>query len=121
MDLRPDPQPAGTAGRISSVNGSGPPGDAKAATILAECRKQRIRALRWAAVSGALVVAIAAATVLAAIHGSFRGAIVFLIPVVGVINLMRLAQCLLALSKIRSAERLVRAAQEGARRTVKGD
>ena len=40
-----------------------------AAEILADCRRQRTRALRWIAFTGALVVALVALTVLAAVDG----------------------------------------------------
>jgi hypothetical protein len=88
------------------------------AGILAECRRQRRRALRWAVISGVLIVAVLIATLLAAAHNAYHGAVVFLIPVIIVVNLVRLAQCLAALGKIRRAERLVRDAQD---RLPRGD
>ncbi len=122
MDQRPDPRIAASmpaVGRGNSLNGSGPPGDDQATAILAECRKQRKRALRWAVISGVLVAALIVATVLAAARGAYHGVAVFLIPVLLVINLVRLAQCLVALGRIRRAERLVRAAQAEAKITTR--
>jgi hypothetical protein len=122
MDQRPDPRIAAglrAEARGISPNGSGPPGDQQAAAILAECRKQRKRALRWAVISGVLAAALVVATVLAAARGDYHGVAVFLIPVLLVINLVRMAQCLVALGKIRRAERLVRAAQAEARITTR--
>lgn len=83
----------------------------QAAAMLAECQAQRVRALRWAVISGALVVALVVATVLAAAEGHYRGLAAVLIPLLLVINLLRLAQSLVALGKIGKAERLVRDAQ----------
>jgi hypothetical protein len=120
MDQRPDPRIAASmpaVGHGNSLNGSGPSGDDQATAILAECRKQRKRALRWAVISGVLVAALLVATVLAAAREAYHGVAVFLIPVLLVINLVRLAQCLVALGKIRRAERLVRAAQAEAQIT----
>jgi hypothetical protein len=91
---------------------SGPGGNGeRGADILAECRRHRVRALRRAVISGVLIVAVLVGTVAAAARGAYHGAIVFLIPVIVVINLVRLAQCLMALGKIRRAEHLVRDAQ----------
>jgi hypothetical protein len=82
-----------------------------AAEILADCRRQRTRALRWVAFTGALVVALAALTVLAAVDGRYHGLIVVLVPVLLVMNLFRFGQCVAAFGKIRRAEQIVRAAQ----------
>lgn len=122
MYQRPDPRIAASlpgVGRGNSLNGSGPPDDQQAAAILAECRKQRARALRWAIISGVLAAALIVATVVAAARGAYHGVAVFLIPVLLLINLMRMAQCLVALGKIRRAERLVRAAQAEAQITTR--
>jgi hypothetical protein len=83
----------------------------EAAGILAECRRQRTRAWRWVALTGLLAVLLVAAAVYAATDGKFHGIAVILIPVLLVINLLRLALCLAALRKIDRAERLVRDAQ----------
>lgn len=101
-----EPVTAGPAG--------GEPGPS-ARDILADCRRQRRRALGWAAISGSLLVALVVATLVAAARDSYHGPVVILIPVIIVLNLLRLAQCLAALSKIRRAERLVREAREGYR------
>jgi len=93
-----------------SLAGPGTP-DARAGDILAQCRHQRRRALGWAAVSGVLLVALVAGTLVAAARDAFHGVAVVLIPVLMVINLVRLAQCLAALAKVRRAERLVREAR----------
>lgn len=83
----------------------------QAEAILAECRRQRARAVRWAGISGVLIVALVAVTALAAASGRYHGLIVFLVPVLLVMNLMRIVQCSVALRKIRNAERLVLDAQ----------
>lgn len=86
--------------------------DDQAGAILAEARRQRVRAMRQAAVPAVLATALLAATVVAAVSGHYHGPIAFLVPVLLVMNLMRLGQCALALRKIRNAERLVRDARE---------
>jgi hypothetical protein len=83
-----------------------------AEAILAECRRQRRRALGWAAISGVLLVALVVATLVAAARDAYHGVAVVLIPLLIVLNLLRLAQCGAALGKIRRAERLVHEAQE---------
>lgn len=83
----------------------------QAADILAQCRKQRAVAHRWIAISGALAVLLVAGSVYAAIGGRFHGLAIILIPVLLVMNLLRLAQYLAALRKINRAERLVHEAQ----------
>jgi len=83
----------------------------RAADILAECRKQRTLAWRWIAVTGTLAVLLIAATVFAAVAGKYTGLAVVLIPVLLVMNLLRLAQYIVALRKVNKAERLVREAQ----------
>ena len=83
----------------------------QAEAILAECRRQRTRARRWAAVTAALFVLLLVATVVAAMNGHYHGPLVFLVPVLLLMNMMRLGQYMLALRKIRHAERLVRDAQ----------
>jgi hypothetical protein len=83
----------------------------QAEAILAECRRQRTRALRWAAVTAALFIVLLVATVVAAVNGRYHGPLVFLVPVLLLMNAMRLGQYLMALRKIRHAERLVRDAQ----------
>jgi hypothetical protein len=85
----------------------------RVADILGQCRKQRTQALRWIAVSGALTVLLVGGTVYAAVGGKFHGLIVILIPVLLVMNLLRLAQYVTALRKVNKAERLVRDAQAG--------
>ena len=81
-----------------------------AAEILADCRRQRARALRWVAFTGALAATLVALTVLAAVDGRYHGLIVVLVPVLLVMNLLRLGQCVAALGKIRRAEQIIRAA-----------
>lgn len=83
----------------------------QAEAILAECRRQRARALRWAAVTAALFIVLLAATVVAAVGGRYHGPLVFLVPVLLLMNMMRLGQYIVVLRKIRHAERLVRDAQ----------
>jgi hypothetical protein len=78
----------------------------EAAAILAECRKQRARALAWALLYGALAVALACAFSVTLAMGSYRGPVIYLVPVLFLINLVRLGQCLAALSKIRRAEHI---------------
>lgn len=82
-----------------------------AAEILADCRRQRTRALRWVTITGALVVALVALTALAAVDGRYHGPIAVLVPVLLVMDLLRLGQCIAALGKIRRAEQIIRAAQ----------
>jgi hypothetical protein len=94
-----------------SPGDNGAAGLDQTAAILAECRAQRTRARLWAVVSGIFVAALIVATVLAATEGHYRGLAAVLIPVLLVINLLRLAQSLVALGKIGKAERLVRDAQ----------
>jgi len=84
----------------------------QAGVILAEARRQRVRAMRQVAVPAVLATALLVATAVAAVSGHYHGPIVILVPVLLVLNLMRLGQCALALRKIRNAERLVRDARE---------
>jgi MFS family permease len=83
----------------------------QAAAILADCRKQRARAIRWIAAHGILAAALVAGVITAAIGNHYHGALVFLVPVLLVMNLARLGQCLKAFGKIRRAEQIVRDAQ----------
>jgi hypothetical protein len=82
-----------------------------AAEILADCHRQRIRALRWATFTGALVVVLVTLTVLSAVDGRYHGLIVVLVPVLLAMNLFRFGQCVAAFGKIRRAEQIIRAAQ----------
>lgn len=81
------------------------------ADILAECRKQRTRAVRWIAITGTLTVLLVAASVYAAVGGKFHGLVVIVIPVLLLMNLFRTAQYVGALRKVNKAERLVHEAQ----------
>jgi hypothetical protein len=83
----------------------------RVADLLAECRKQRTVARRWIAASGALLVLLVAGSVYAAVGGRFHGLVIILIPVLLVLNLLRLAQYVTALRKVNKAERLIRQAQ----------
>jgi hypothetical protein len=83
----------------------------QAETVLAECRRARARAMRWVVITGVLLVALVVAAVFAAVDGRYHGMIVFLVPVLIVMNLLRLGQYVTALGKIRRAERLARDAQ----------
>jgi len=89
---------------------SGPGAESPAdevAAILADCRKQRARALRWALLYGVLAIALACAFSLTMVIGSAHGPVIYLVPVLLLIILVRLGQCLTALAKIRRAERII--------------
>jgi len=86
------------------------PGD-EAAAILAECRKQRARALRWTVLYGTLAAALACALIVSLTIGSYHGPLIYLVALLLLVNLVRLGQCLAALAKIRRAERIINAGQ----------
>jgi uncharacterized membrane protein len=86
------------------------PGE-QAATVLAECRAQRARALRWTVLYGVLAAALVCAVTVAVASGRGHAALFYLILVLLLVNLVRLGQCLMALAKIRRAERIIYAAR----------
>lgn len=111
MDLPNNHQADGATRRIRAQTGFDVRDQAKVAQTLANCRRQRRKAIRWGVISGVLAVVVVVAWTVAGVLGDLHGYQFALGPVLLLLNLVRAIQALSAARKLKLVIEGLEAAQ----------